>query len=103
MSAIDQAVFGVARQVFRARILRGFSQERVAYEAEIAVHTYRRLETGAGGSSLDSLIRTMVVLEMDRLDFPCADVPPEVPRSRNADELTAGCRDCRFSKSSMTA
>jgi transcriptional regulator with XRE-family HTH domain len=103
MTAIDQAVFSIARQVFRARILRGLSQEHVAYEAEIAVQTYRRLETGAGGSSLDSLIRTLAVLEITRLDLPYADVLQEVPRSGNANELTARCRDCRFSKASMIA
>jgi hypothetical protein len=73
--------------------MRGISQENVAYQAEIAVHTYRRLETGLGGSSLDSLLRTMIALDMESLSIEQKDVCAGAVGSTSADEV-ATCERC---------
>lgn len=64
---VDQMLWNISRQLFQARSATGRSQENVAHEAELAVRTYRRLETGAGRSTIDSLLRAMIVLKLDHL------------------------------------
>lgn len=66
---MDRELWGISSRLFRARAKAGRSQEHVALEANLAVRTYRRLETGFAGSSLDSLLRAMTVLSVDRIDI----------------------------------
>lgn len=66
---MDRMLWDISRQLFRVRSAAGRSQESVALEAELAVRTYRRLETGVAGSSIDSLLRAMIALNINRLDL----------------------------------
>ncbi|WP_367575548.1 helix-turn-helix domain-containing protein [Microbacterium galbum] len=93
MEQVEQALWCVASQVFRARRKRGASQEQIAHHAQIAVHTYRRIETGGAGSSLDSLIRAMAVLGIEHLYVPGPGRPvapsQEDPRASSSRPHTA--------------
>ncbi|MFN3948470.1 helix-turn-helix domain-containing protein [Microbacterium sp.] len=66
----DSELHEIARQFFCVRRLRNWSQEYVALEADMSVRTYRRLESGAEGSSLGSVVRAMRALDMNVIDLP---------------------------------
>lgn len=67
MLRLDEAFLSIRQQLLTARTGLGFSQERVAHDAQIAVNTFRRLETRVGDSSVDSLLRSLVALRIDFL------------------------------------
>lgn len=67
MCQIEHALSIVAGQLYVTRGALSRSQERVALDANIAVQTYRRLESGSGGSSLGSLLRAMLALDLKYL------------------------------------
>lgn len=69
MQQVTRATFFIARQMLQARSELDQSQERVALAAAISVHTYCRLETGVGRSTLDSVIRTMLTLNLPCLSL----------------------------------
>lgn len=92
VALVERARFTVARQVFDARRAHGTSQEHTAHLAEIDVHTYRRLETGVGGSSLDSLLRTMIALGIENIQLPRMTSHS----GENVELPSSSCRGCRF-------
>jgi transcriptional regulator with XRE-family HTH domain len=61
---LTRASFSFAKQLLDARVARRLSQEDVALAAAISVQTYRRLEAGVGRSSLDTVLRVLIALEV---------------------------------------
>jgi transcriptional regulator with XRE-family HTH domain len=86
--AISRAMRGQAEDLVTWRKLRGLTQAQLADRAGIARDTLSRLESGEGGVSLDTLLRTLRALGL--LDVLSDALDPhrsDVGRMRSDEEL----------------
>ena len=71
----------IGRNIQRHRVERGYSQERVAYEAQLSRYTYQKLEKGESRPGdpatprLQTLLAIAQVLEVELTDL----LPTEAP------------------------
>src|ERR1700743_3172809 len=86
--AVARAMRGVAEDLVIWRKLRGLTQAQLADRAGIARDTLSRLESGEGGVSLETLLRTLRALGLlDLLSDAFDPHRSDVGRMRSDEEL----------------
>lgn len=69
---------GIGTRIQRLRLARGFSQDRVAYEANLSRYTYQKLEKGESrpGTPANPTVKTLLAVAQV-LGVGLADILPE--------------------------
>ncbi|MEV8274319.1 helix-turn-helix transcriptional regulator [Microbacterium sp. NPDC077184] len=77
-SGWDKYVGEIGANIHRLRIARGYSQDRVAYEANLSRYTYQQLERGRSSPQRTSNPRLMTLLAIAQvLEVPLDDLLPD--------------------------
>ena len=84
-SGWDTYVAEIGANIHRLRIARGYSQDRVAYEANLSRYTYQQLERGRSSPKRTSNPRLMTLLAIAQvLKVPLEDLLPDDAPDRTA-------------------